>query len=175
MFKVIQDKFKIKSAKKFVEDKLNQESSLNNKKGIGNVACIVDMDQFNNAEIFKELKNTLGLKPNAVQIIGYKRGKDKNGMFSIPFCTDKDLGWNGSVENGDFSEFMGRPYDVLINYFTDDRLFLKLMSLHVDARIRVGLVGGDNALSDLILGAQMNDYNTFKNELKKYLTILNEI
>lgn len=175
VFKAIQDKFKVKSAKKFLEDALLKQKSAHDKKGVATVACIVDMDNYGQAETFKSLKDNLGLRPNAVQVIGYKRGKDQNGMFGIPYCTDKNLGWNGSIENGDFSEFIGRPYDVLINYFTDDRLLLKLMSVQVDARIRIGVKDGNKNLSDLTIETNLNDFETFKKELKKYLKILEEL
>ena len=175
VFKAIQDKFKAKSGYKFLEDELKKVRSHSDKKGVSSIACIVDMDKFKDAEAFLSLRQKLELKPNAVHVMGYKRGQDKHGMFSIPFCTDKDLGWNGSIENGDFSEFSGREYDVLINYYLEDRLVLKLMSTKINARIRAGLQGSDNAMNDLIFDCQMNDFNTFSSELEKYLKILNEL
>lgn len=175
IFKTIQDRFKAKSGQKFLEDELKKIRPKTDKKGVSSVACIVDMDKFSDAEVFQSLQRQMGLKPNAVHVMGYKRGQDKHSMFSIPFCTDKDLGWNGSIENGDFSEFSGREYDVLINYFIDDRLVLKLMSTKINARIRVGLKGADNAMNDLIFDCRLNDFNTFKKELEKYLKILNEL
>ena len=175
VFKGIQEKFKVKSGLKYLEDEQKRPRQFSDKQGVATVACIVDMDKFSDAAAFQELRNLLELKPNSIQIIGYKRSADRNGMFSIPFCTDKDLGWNGSVENGDFAEFSGRPYDVLINYYKDDRLMLKLMSTKISARLRVGFKGVDNAMNDLIFDCQLNDFKTFTNELKKYLEILNEI
>ncbi|MEM1257798.1 MAG: hypothetical protein AAGH81_04660 [Bacteroidota bacterium] len=175
VFKAIQDKFKAKSGHKYLEDELRKSRPFIDKKGISNIACIVDMDKFSNADAFQSLRQQMGLKPNAVHVMGYKRGQDKYGMFSIPFCTDKDLGWNGSVENGDFSEFSGREYDVLINYFTEDRLLLKLMSTKVKARIRVGLKEGDNDMNDLIFDCKLDDFETFQSELEKYLRILKEL
>lgn len=175
IFKTIQDKFKAKSGYKYLEDELKKTRPVTEKKGVSSIACIVDMDKFGNAEVFQSLRQQMGLKPNAVHVMGYKRGQDKHGMFSIPFCTDKDLGWNGSIENGDFSEFSGREYDVLINYFIEDRLVLKLMSTKVNARIRVGLKEADSEMNDLIFDCKLNDFNTFKGELEKYLRILNEL
>lgn len=175
VFKAIQDKFKAKSGYKYLEDELKKSRPVIDKKGISSIACIVDMDKFSNAEAFQSLRKQMGLKPNAVHVMGYKRGQDKYGMFSIPFCTDKDLGWNGSLENGDFSEFSGREYDVLINYFTEDRLLLKLMSAKVNARIRVGLKEADNEMNDLIFDCKLSDFETFQSELEKYLRILKEL
>lgn len=175
VFKAIQDKFKAKSGQKYLEDELKKPRDIREKKGVSSIACIVDMDKFTDAEVFQSIRQELELKPNAVHVMGYKRGQDKHGMFSIPFCTDKDLGWNGTIENGDFSEFSGRDYDVLVNYYLEDRLVLKLMSTKINARIRVGLKGGDNAMNDLIFDCQLNDFKTFRSELKKYLKILNEL
>lgn len=175
VFKAIQDKFKAKSGHKYLEDELKKPRPFTDKKGVSSIACIVDMDKFSDAEAFQGLRQQMGLKPNAVHVMGYKRGQDKHGMFSIPFCTDKDLGWNGSIENGDFSEFSGRHYDVLINYFTEDRLVLKLMSTKINARLRVGLKEADNDMNDLIFDCGLKDYKTFMTELEKYLKILKEL
>lgn len=175
VFKAIQERFKAKSGQKYLEDELKRSRTLSDKKGVSSIACIVDMDKFDDAEVFQDLRKEFGLQPNAIHIMGYKRGKDNHGMFSIPFCTDNDLGWNGSIENGDFSEFSGRTYDVLINYFLEDRLLLKLMSTKIDARIRVGLKGADNDYNDLIFDCKLNEFQTFTDELKKYLKILKEL
>ena len=175
VLKAFQEKFKVKSGLKYLEDELKKPRLFEGNKKVSLIACVVDMDKFPRAEIFQELRQLLNLKPNSIQVIGYKRGQDKYGMFSIPFCTDKELGWNGSIENGDFSEFSGRNYDVLVNYYTDDRLLLKIMSTKVNARIRVGFKGVDNAMNDLIFDCKLDDFNTFAVELKKYLKILNEI
>lgn len=175
IFRSIQDKFKIKSGQKYLEDELNKSKSFSDKKGISSIACIVDMDAYNNAEIFHDLTKQMKLKPNAIHVIGYKKSEDKAGMFSIPFVTEKDLGWNGSIENGNFSEFSGRNYDVLINYYTADKLVLKLMSVKTNARLRVGLIDADDEMNDLIFDCKMGDIKTFQAELSKYLKILKEI
>jgi len=175
VFKAIQDKFKAKSGYKYLEDELKKPRPLKDKKGVSSIACIVDMDKYTNAEAFQGLRQQMGLKPNAVHVMGYKRGHDKHGMFSIPFCTDKDLGWNGSIENGDFAEFSGREFDVLINYFTEDRLMLNLMATKTKARIRVGLKEGNEQLNDLIFDCKLGDFKTFTSELEKYLRILKEL
>ena len=175
IFRAIQDKFKVKSGQKFLEDEFKKSRPTPEKKGISSIACIVDMDNFTKAESLQTIKKSYGLPPNSLHIMGYKRGRDNQGMFSIPYCTDRDLGWNGAVENGDFSEFSGRQYDLLINYFVDDRLMLKLMSAQTKARIRAGFKEADNAVNDLIFDCGLQDVNTFVGELGKYLKILKEL
>lgn len=176
ILRAIQDKFKVKSSLKYLEDELAKSKVPSNRdKGIRAVACIVDMDNFPNAEKFNELRNEFSLAPNAIQIIGYKRGHDKNTPFSIQFYTDKDLGWNGSIENSHVSEFASREYDLLINYYDEDRLMLKLLSAKIHARLRVGFIGVEDKINDLMFNTDLKDFKTFKSELKKYLKVFKEI
>ena len=115
------------------------------------------------------------LRPNSVKIIGYKNYYDKNSPYATPMFSDKDLGWKGNIENGYALEFLNREYDLLINYYTKEKLLLQLMTVKAKARINVGFGGVDKNLNDLIINTTLEDFKTFKAELKKYLFILNEI
>ncbi len=172
----LQDKFKVKSGRKHLEEELERPAIVvSRKKGIAAIGCIVDVDAFSNAETFYELIDDFSLRPNAIKIIGYKRDFDKNSPYAIQMFTDRDLGWKGKIENGYVLEFLGREYDMLINYYTDDNLMMKLLSVRTPARLKVGLGSVDSKINDLILNTQLDDFHTFKAELKKYLKILKEI
>ncbi|MET1259671.1 hypothetical protein ABV409_10025 [Flagellimonas sp. DF-77] len=176
VFKAIQDKFKVKSGLKFLEDELAKpRDTRTGKKGIHSLGCIVDLDQFETPDAFYELRQELSLRPNAIQLIGYHKNHDKNSPFAVQFYTDRDLGWNGSIENGYVAEFTGREYDVLISYYAQDRLLLHLLTAKTKARIKVGFGAVDAKFNDLIMNMPISDFTSFKQELKKYLKILNEI
>ncbi|WP_350292063.1 hypothetical protein [uncultured Croceitalea sp.] len=176
IFKVIQDKFKVKSGLKYLEDELGKSKPLSNRKpGVSSIGCIVDMDKFPDPEVFNKLITDFSLQPNGVKIIGYKKDEAAHSPFGIQFFTDKDLGWNGTIENGFVSEFVDREYDVLINYYTDDKLVLKLLTARTNARIKVGFPAVDAKLNDLIFDTPIQNFEVFKTELKKYLKVLNEI
>lgn len=144
-------------------------------KGISSIGCIVDVDNFGSPEVFYELIEEFSLRPNAIKIVGYKRVHDKHSPYSIQMFTDRDLGWKGQIENGYVLEFLGRQYDLLINYYQEDNLVMKLLSVRCEARLKVGLGGQDLKLNDLILNIPMKDFGLFKSELKKYLTVLKEL
>lgn len=174
--KVLKDKFKVKSGLKHLRGELKKTpSTINRKKGISSVGCIVDLDQFNNADVFYELLEEFSLQPNAVKIIGYKSFYDKNSPYATPVFSDKDLGWNGAIENSYALEFLNREYDLLINYYTQESLLMQLMTLKAKARIKVGFGEVDKNLNDLILNVPIKDFKMFKKELKKYLVVLKEI
>jgi len=152
IFKAIQGKFKVKSGVKYLEDELNRPKPLSNRKQeVTTVGCIIDLDKFTKPEVFNELIKDFSLPPNGVHIIGYKKDEGTHSPFGIQYCTDKDLGWNGTIENGYVSEFTGREYDVLINYYTIDKLVLKLLTARTNARIKVGFPDVDSKLNDIIL------------------------
>lgn len=176
IFKAIQGKFKIKSGLKYLEDELNKAKPVSNRNtGVTSIGCVVDMDKFPEPEAFNTLINDFSLQPNGVKIIGYKKDQTEHSPFGIQFCTDKDLGWNGTIENGFVSEFIDREYDVLLNYYTDDKLVLKLLTARTNARIKVGFPSVDVKLNDLIIDTPIKNFDVFKTELKKYLKVLNEI
>ncbi|MEX0273798.1 MAG: hypothetical protein AB3N16_05415 [Flavobacteriaceae bacterium] len=176
MFKGIKDKFKQRSALKFFKREIDKPiTAPKRKKGIASVGCIVDIDTFEDTNVFYELVEEFSLRPNAVKIIGYKKEYDKNSPYSTPVFSNKDLGWNGDIENSYALEFLGREYDLLINYFDGDNLMMQLLSLKTRAKIRVGFKTVDKRLNDLILDVPYTDFKMFKQELKKYLKVLKEL
>lgn len=176
MFKGIKDKFKYKSGVKFLKEEISKPfATVKRKKGITSVGCLVDLDSFENPNHFYEFVDDYGLRPNAIKVIGYKSYYDKNSPYSTPVFSDKDLGWNGNIENSYVLEFLSREYDMLVNYYNQENLLLQIMSIKTKARVRVGFKEIDSKYNDLILGTQIDDFKTFKQELKKYLKVLNEI
>lgn len=174
--KGIKDKFKQKSGLKFIKQELQKPAYVSSRnKGIRSLGCIVDLDKFDKADVFYQFLDEFSLRPNAVKIIGYKSYYDKNSPYATPIFSDKDLGWNGEIQNSYALEFLGREYDLLVNYYDENNLLLNLMTIKTKARIKVGFGGVGPEYNDLILEAPMSDFKTFKNELKKYLGIFNEI
>ena len=176
MIKGIKDKFKYNSSIKFLKKELAKSPpKVEREKGIKAVGCIVDLDSFEDTERFYDFVEDYNLRPNAVKIIGYKSFYDKNSPYSTPVFSDRDLGWNGTIENSYALEFLSREYDLLVNYYTVEHLPIQLMSITTRARLRVGFKEVDRVYNDLILDAPLNDFATFRKELKKYLGVLNEI
>jgi len=175
-FKGLRDKFKHKSGEKFLEEQLAKTApTVERSRGITSIGCIVDLDNFDRPELFFEFVDEYKLRPNAVKIIGYKNYYDKNSPYSTPVFSDKDLGWKGEIENSYALEFLSREYDLLVNYYNAENLLMQLMTVKTRARVKVGFKEVDQKLNDLILGLPLNDFKTFKLELKKYLRVLNEI
>ncbi|MBC2840771.1 hypothetical protein H7F20_15615 [Robiginitalea sp. SC105] len=176
MFKGLKDKFKYKSGVKYLRQELSRSRPAPKRKsGVNAIAVIVDLDQFDKAEVFFELIDAFGLRPNAIKVIGYRRYYDKNSPYATPVFSDKDLGWNGEIENSYALEFLSREYDILINYFKEENLLMQLMSVRTQARMRIGFAELDPAYNDLIFDCDLADFGLFRKETKKYLEVLNEL
>lgn len=174
--KGLKDKFKYKSGLKYLKEELNSPPEIIKRaKGIRSIGIIVDLDSFDNAELFYDFIEDFHLRPNAVKVIGYKGYYDKNSPYATPVFSDKDLGWNGNIENSYALEFLSREYDLLVNYYTKDNLMMQLMTIKAKARINVGFAEIDQSFNDLILEADIQDFKTFQRELKKYLQVMDEI
>ncbi len=174
--KALQQKLKFKSGEKAIKQLLvSPLQHARTNKSVATIGCIVDLDKFSDTNLFYEFVSEFSLRPNSVKIIGYKKFYDKNSPYATPVFSDKDLGWKGNIENSYALEFFSRDYDLLINYYTDDHLLLKLMTLKTKARIRVGFAEIDDNLNDLILNVPISNFDIFKKELKKYLKIFKEI
>lgn len=174
--KGIKDKFKQKSGRKLLQQLLAKPVPVTREnKGVRSLGCIVDLDRFEKSELFYQFQEEFSLRPNAIKIIGYKRLYDKNSPYATPVFSDKDLGWKGDIENSYAHEFLGREYDLLVNYYDEDNLLLNLMTVKTKARIKVGFKAVDSSFNDLIIDTPLKDFQTFKQELRKYLGIFKEI
>jgi hypothetical protein len=172
----LKDKFKYKSGLKFLKKELGTPAAVPDRpRGIYSLGVIVDMDAFEKVERFHEFTEYFGLRPNAIKVIGYRSYYDTNSPYATPVFSEKDLGWNGAIDNGYANEFLSREYDLLVNYYTAPNLMLQLMSIRTRARLRVGFMEQDSAYNDLILQVPMGDFKTFRTELQKYLKVLKEI
>ncbi len=167
---------KEKSAYKYFKKQLAvSRSQKNSKKGIHSLGCIVDLDLVSDTAIFYDLANELNLKANEIKIIGFKETVDKTSPFSIPVFSKKDMSWKGDIKNGYALEFLNNDFDLVINYYIEDKLPLMIMSSKAKAKIKVGFDGVEKELNDLILSDSLNDFSSFKTELFKYLKILKEV
>ena len=129
IFKGLTDKFKRISGSKFLKQELIKRLEIRPKRtGAKRVGIIIDLDKFSNPEKFEDLRRLLNLDPNAIHLIGYRKNPAKDNALSSSIFSDRDLGWNGVVENNNAFEFLDREYDLLLNYYNENNLMMQLLS-----------------------------------------------
>ncbi len=168
--------FKEKSNKKYLNKLLtNRHVNVTNGK-VESLGVIVNNDEFTDLEQFEKLKSLLSLKDYSVKIITYTSKKESNTLVLNENCYNaKDFGYRGKLKKEALKSFIEEPFDVLISYYTHDILELKLLTASSKAKLKIGLLQTDERINDLIIKTPITAFNIFKNEVFKYLTILNKI
>ena len=105
-----------------------------------------------------------------------KNKKERINNSSWDSCfSPKDIGWNGNIKNTELKIFLNQDFDALISYYADDKLELRMLTALSKAKFKIGVLQTDSRLNDLIIKTDMSEFDVFKNEVFKYLTILNKI
>ncbi|MEW7290451.1 DUF6913 domain-containing protein [Aquimarina sp. 2304DJ70-9] len=159
--------------KKSIETHLKKrDSSSPNISTLKTLAVLVDASYSINKSSIVKLANELGVTPGNLKIVGYKEDKDIEDDKDAAFYNDKSFAVNGSIKNGVLQDFIRKDYDVLINFYEEDKLELNYVAVASKAKLKIGFAEVDNRINDLIIGSTTNDTSLFISELKKYLKIL---
>ena len=167
--------FKEKSNQKYVNKLLAaRKASVNNVK-IKTIAVVLNADEFDDFEIFRQYFKDLNLTSPKHKIIAFTNDDKFDNSQWETYFSPKDFGWKGKINNIDLQSFIDEAYDVLIGYYKKETLALNLIVAASKANLKVGLSRNDERLYDLIIDVKPTEIEIFKTEFKKYLNILNKL
>ncbi|WP_067146100.1 DUF6913 domain-containing protein [Pseudotamlana agarivorans] len=167
--------FKEKSIKKRINKLLAERVVKSDNSAAKTLGVLINMDAFNDVAVFEKMAMEIKIQPNNFKIIGFSVNK-KNELNAIGTCYYlEDFNRNGQVKNVELQSFLDYDFDILINYYAEDILELKLLSVLSKAKLKIGILQQDERINDLIIKTELKDFKVFKTELFKYLTILNKI
>lgn len=153
---------------------LNRDiSSINDQ--LHSIGFLVDEDMNIDLENIYDISNDLGLQRKDVKIFSFSEVKTKTPSLHQNKINNKDFTWRGEINNQNASEFLETPFDVLIGYYHHHNDYLDLLVSKSKAKFKVGFKGVDDRLFDLLIDVDPNSITDIKNELIKYLRILNKI
>ncbi|GAA4238038.1 hypothetical protein GCM10022291_26960 [Postechiella marina] len=167
--------FKEKSNKKYLNKMLSKrEVNVDNRK-VESLGVIVNVDEFDNFEVFLNLANRLNLRSNGLKIIAFSNNEKEDFKAWETCFTPKDFGWKGNIKHVELQSFLNKKFDALISFYTEEKVELKMMTVLSHAQFKIGILQTDARLNDLIIKTGINEFDVFENEVFKYLTILNKI
>ncbi|WP_299224317.1 hypothetical protein [uncultured Psychroserpens sp.] len=167
--------FKANSNQKYINKLLNTRQVTVSNKKMKTVGIILNMDEFSDFDVFRSYFKALGILPAKVKIIAFVDDvKDANPLWDTYF-NPKDFGWKGKINNTDLQIFIDTEFDVLISFYTEERLELNLITAASKANFKVGLTQDDKRMYDLMIDVNTKQVDLFKKELTKYLTVLNKL
>lgn len=167
--------FKEKSNKKYINKLLSKRcvNVLDNK--IESLGVILNIDEVEDFEPFRAMADYINVRPNRLKIIAFSANKKDNLSIWDECYNPKDFGWNGTIKNIELQSFLDTKFDALISYYTKNELELKLLTAASKSQFKIGISQADTRLNDLIIKTSIKEFNVFKEELFKYLTILDKI
>ena len=136
------------------------------------IAVIVDSNINISPENFDFLTNIFSTPENNIRFLWYQSPifYDRSNHMRI---YNTDLSFSGVI-NKDFNVFFKKKYDLLINVYKKDNIFLKMLSLNVKHGFSIGFTPIDLGLNDIIFDFDPEDINVFSEELTKYLKIISK-
>ncbi|WP_374725220.1 DUF6913 domain-containing protein [Flavobacterium arsenatis] len=160
--------------RKLKNNVFNVNSNFSNEK-IYTVGIIVDESYFDEKEnLIKELiKNDIS--QNNIKLLVYKDKFKKNEVLKFPSFSMKDVSWNGEIQQQEATDFLSKPFDMLISYYDVTKAPLLLATQQSKAIFKVGFSTIDKRLNHFMINTNAENFKVFSDELFKYLRILNKI
>ncbi|GAA4818489.1 DUF6913 domain-containing protein [Litoribaculum gwangyangense] len=167
--------FKEKSIKKCLNKLLSERHVNVSDSKIESLGIILNIDEVDDFELFRKFADYLKVHPNKIKIVAFSENR-KDDLNSWDLCFNpKDFGWNGIIKNSELQTFLDTRFDALISYYEKEVIEIKLMTAFSKAKFKIGILQTDERLNDLILKTNVKQFDLFKDEVFKYLTILNKI
>lgn len=169
------ERLKRRSLKKVTERNLAHRDLSQLNSTLKTLGFIVDEKLIQDFEPLYDFYVDFKLLPKDVKVFTFIEVKKKLPSLLQNQVQSKDFNWKGEMHNQNASEFLDKDFDVLVGYYEGKHEFLDAMISQSNAKFKVGFVGGDKRLFDLLISVKPNEIETFKLELKKYLEILNKL
>lgn len=167
--------FKENLNKKYINKTLSKREVSFAKNKVKSLGVLINIDEVEGFDFFNELAEHIKIRPNKLKVIAFSEDKKETLNTWVSCYGPKDFGWNGSIKNIELKSFLDEEFDALISYYTKEGLELKMITALSKAKFKIGILQTDSRLNDLIINTDINEFDVFKNEVFKYLTILNKI
>ena len=116
-----------------------------------------------------------GIMDNKIRFIAMINQEKNRPNSWDSFFSLENFDWLGRSKNIEIDEFVDQPFDLLISYYSPNKLELNLVTALSKANFKIGINSKDARLHDLIIEVDPSKTDVFKIELLKYLTQLNRL
>lgn len=168
-------RFKEKSNQKYINSILNSRSVNVDARRIESVGVILNYDEYNNYDEFRNIFKSFGVLENKVKFLTFITDEKLAPNSWDAYFNPKNFGWNGKINNVEVQEFVNTEFDALISFYKEDNLELNLVTTLSKANFKIGISNKDERLNDFIINIKPHQIDLFKHELIKYLKVLNKI
>lgn len=142
---------------------------------IRSVGVVLNLKEFGDLNAFRTYIAELGVLPPRTKVITFVEDNKITDKLWDTYFSPKDFGWKGTIKNIDLQTFIDTDFDVLICFYKNHCIELDMITAASKANFKVGISNDHLELFDLVIDVNTNQFELFKTELKKYLTILNKL
>jgi hypothetical protein len=164
-----------KSNQKYINKQLNSRQSNVGEQKIETLGVILNTNEFNDFEAFRELANELKIHPNKIKILAYTDDEKEVPNSRELLFSKKEIGWKAKIKSPELKDFLNKEFDALLGFYNEENVALNLVTTVSKANFKIGISGHDERIFDFIIETESSDFAIFKNELIKYLNILNKL
>jgi hypothetical protein len=168
-------KIKEYSVKKITDKNLINRDMSRVNSPLNTLGFLVDETIFQDFETLYDYSNLLGIMRKDIKVFSFLDLKKRAPSLRQDQVSDKDFAWDGVIKCKSAQEFLDKSFDVLIGYYGGGNSFLDMMVSQSKAKFKIGGMGADKRIFDLLINVEVGNTKTFKEETKKYLTVLNKI
>lgn len=144
-------------------------------KNIQTIGILIDETSFKHkAELFQSLINNGFLREN-ISVLAFKDQYKKDEDRPDLHFSYNDFSIAGSIESQQVKDFIATNFDLLINYYDENKSPLQLVTHLSHASFKVGFASVDFRHNHFLIDTQIENHQLFINEMIKYLRILNKI
>ncbi|RZS92611.1 DUF6913 domain-containing protein [Aquimarina brevivitae] len=137
------------------------------------IAVLIDASETIDIISILKLAGELGVNPDRVKVMGFvEEKKELEDKPEASYYNNKSFSLNGSVKRDSLQHFIDKDFDILINFYSENKLELNYVATLSKAKLKVGFAEVDHRINDLIIGGSSEQQGLFISELKKYLKIL---
>ena len=167
--------FKEKSNQKYINRLLNSRNVAVHNKKIESVGIVLNLKEFSDFESIRAFFKELNILPPKTKIITFIEDNKVTDKLWDTYFSPKDFGWKGIIKNIDLQTFVDTEFDALICFFKEHSIELDLVTAASKANFKIGISNKNLQLYDFVIDVNSNQFDIFKTELKKYLTVLKKI
>lgn len=167
--------FKEKSNQKHINRLLISRNVAISNTPIESVGVVLNLKEFGDLNAFRTFIADLGVLPPKTKVITFVEDNKITDKLWDTYFSPKEFGWNGSIKNTDLQTFVDTEFDALICFYKQHCVELDLITASSKAKFKIGISNDHLKMYDFVIDVATDQFEIFKTELKKYLTILKKI
>lgn len=167
--------FKEKSNQKHINRLLNSRNVNVKNTEVKSVGVVLNLKEFADFDAIRTFCKELGILPPKTKIITFVEDNDITDKLWDTYFSPKDFGWKGAIKNIDLQTFIDTEFDALICFYKQHPIELDMIAAASKANFKIGISNANLKLYDFIINVNTDEFQIFKVELKKYLTVLKKL